>query len=451
MIGLMRRTAMKITNFEATGLDRLEAWLIRNSGNAKTALMLKQVLPTVNISFVLEEINRVHSMLICELKDSYVQQSQRYVMLTNDAYILPALDYSDEQQARNLTERAFSLYAAMSQLKAGDFKGRPKPEHYLHGIPIEDARYILPISAKTNVCITMSGDKLVNLFGLLNDKKYGDLLAAIRTELLQNLPPNLGKLLDHAIDSRDCSELVQDFYADYFSQITADDNLVLLERFGNLDMKVGFGAMTSTLKDTPSQAMARWGQDAPAKARGVVERVLGYGHDSIAEQARTTFGMLCSLVTYHQQLRHRLSQNYREELYALVQDKAREPKVPATVKQSRFYQAFCELVDEFKAFREFVAGKYGQDKALPFLLNCDQIKLIMSANARADISMLSDRTCTNAQWEIRELAIKKLKVLRSLSPVLYEKALPSCVLGKCKEGKLSCGQQLAVKEQFLHL
>ena len=65
--------------------------------------------------------------------------------------------------------------------------------------------------------------------------------------------------------------------------------------------------------------------------------------------------------------------------------------------------------------------------------------------------MLADRTCQNAQWEIRELAVKKVLELRKLSAVLYEKALPSCVQGNCREGKMTCGQAAKVREMFARL
>lgn len=440
---------MRITNFEATGFGRVIVWIDRNKDIAINEVSLIQVLKSINISFVLEDIDRVQSTLICELRDSYVQQSQRYVTMSKGAYIMPVLDHNDGMKAAELTEKAFDLYGRMSLLKEGDFKGRPRTEHYVHGIPIEDARYILPLSTKTNVCVAMSGDKLLEFFRLMNDRKYGTMFTSLCKELMSHLPVGLANLLPGDNDSGVCSDSVREFYEDYFSKITTENNLVLLEHFDNLDMKVGFGALTSTLKETPSQAINKWGQDAPVKAQDVVERVLGYGHDSIAEQARTTFGMMCSMVTYHQQLRHRLSQNYREELFVILQDKDRAPKVPETIKNSIFYQEFQNLVEEFKTFRLFIVTKYGDEKALSFLLNCDQLKLISSSNARADISMLSDRTCMNAQWEIRELAIKKLMLLRTLSNVLYEKALPSCVMGQCREGKLTCGLQAKVRAQFL--
>ena len=442
---------MRVANFEDTGLKRLEAWLERNKGNSTPVdeLSLMEVLRTVSISFILEGIDRVQSTLICELKDSYVQQSQRYVALSQDAYNLPALDENDDREGQSLFARAFHLYGQMSALKEGGFQGRPKEEHYLYGIPIEDARYILPLAAKTNISVAIAGDKLFAFFRLLRDQAYGNTFADLVAALAEFLPAGLAALLPDDFDSRPRQALAEDFYSEYFTRINDRDNVVFFDSFQDLTLKAGLGALTSTSKDPPSVILEKWGPDHPEKARGVVERVLGYGHESIAEQARTTFGLMCSMVTYHQQLRHRLYQNYREDLVALIRDTERAVKIPDSIRRSVFCPEFQRLADEFKAFRAAVERKYGADKALPFLLNCDQIRLITTSNARADAMMLKERTCMNAQWEIRDLARKKLACLRKRSPVLYEKALPSCVYGKCREGNLSCGRQTEVRNWFL--
>ncbi len=439
---------MRIENFEATGLERFASWLDRDGFAAPGMKTMRQALKSVNISFVLEGIDRVQSTLLCELNDSYVQQSQRYVALERDAYLLPELDAPDFERAVELTERAFSLYDEMSRLKEGEFKGRPKTEHYLYGIPIEDARYILPLSCKTNLCVTLSGDKLPEFFRLLHDRRYVRIFSGIENALAQLLPRKLVEVLRGEKDEAQDDALLQEFYHDYFAALDEKENLVLLEHFADLDLRVALGALTSTSKQTAAATREKWGEEASFKAKSLVKRVLGYGHDSIAEQARTTFGMMCSMVTYHQQLRHRLSRNQREELTALLEARNRQPKVPASVAASAFAADFCRLAEEFKEFRSRIAAKYGADKAFAFLLNCDQIKLIVSANARADVSMLAERTCMNAQWEIRELAIKKLRLLRTLSDVLYEKALPSCVSGACREGALSCGRANEVRREF---
>lgn len=438
---------MRITNFEEVGLDKLEEWIKKQGKDNIYKDDLKELLKYANVAFVLEGIDRVQSTLICELKASYVQQSQRYVTMKEDSYIIPKLKGEDYAKAKQLISKAFLLYDKMSKLKDSEIKGRPKAENYLYGIPIEDARYIIPLAAKTNISVAMSANKLLDLFYLFNDVRYENIFKDIKVEFVKLLPHNLGSLLMN-LNKKNNYDKEKSFYKTEFDKIDSKNNMVLLNSFKNLDLKVGVGAITSTHGKTPSEVMELWGNDGLKKAQEVTDRVLGYGHDSIAEQARTTFGMMCSMVTYHQQIRHRLSENYREELVDIITDSSREVIVPETIKKSAFYDEFMQIVSEFEDFRLYIARNYSSDIALSFLLNCDQVKLIISTNARIDVKMLSERICLNAQWEIRELSTKKLNELRKLSKVLYIKALPPCVYGKCKEGKLTCGKQVLMKEKF---
>lgn len=439
---------MKITNFEGPGLHNLALWIEENKEKIISEDIMKEILKTFNITFIAEGINRIQSTLLCELKDSYVQQSQRYVTMDKTSYEIPLLNKTDDIKAEQLIGKAFRLYGKMSQLKVGEFKGRPRMKNYKYGIPIEDARYILPLATKTNMSVTMTGDKLFNLFLLINDEKYFNLFGDFKKEITGCLPDALVKQLPAHHDSREKTEIIEQFYNGYMGTIDKDNNMIYIEGFENLDLKAGLGALTSTSSEAPSEILMKWGPDADEKAEGVIGRVLGYGHDSIAEQARTTFGMMCSMVTYHQQIRHRLSENHREDISNIITDTKRDVIIPPSIRKSEFYEEFSDLVNEFKDFRLYIMKEYGEDKALPFILNCDQIKLIISTNARIDSKMLADRICFNAQWEIRDLSVKKLKILKNLSGILYESALPSCIRGKCREGKLSCGRQNEMRRMF---
>lgn len=439
---------MRITNFESPGLHDLALWIEENKDKTINEDIMKEILKTFNITFVAEGINRIQSTLLCELKDSYVQQSQRYVTMDESSYEIPLLNETDNIRAKELIEKAFKLYGKMSELKEEEFKGRPKAGNYKHGIPIEDARYILPLAVKTNMSIAITGDKLYDLFALINDKKYLNLFDDFKREISNYLPNALLQQLPTYSDSREKTEIAGQFYNKYMEKIDEENNMVYIDGFENLDLKAGLGALTSTSAEAPSETLIKWGDNADEKARGVVKRVLGYGHDSIAEQARTTFGMMCSMVTYHQQIRHRLSENHRENISNIITDTKRDVVVPPSIKKTGFYEEFLNLADEFKEFRLYISGEYGGCKALPLILNCDQIKLIISTNARIDSKMLADRICFNAQWEIRSLAVKKLKILKGLSDILYETALPACVKGECREGKLSCGKQHEMRKMF---
>ena len=434
---------MKVTNFEATGLDLVEAFLAAHTVTEGT---LAEVLKTCNVAFVAEEINRLQSTLLCELRASYVQQSQRYVKVSADGYTLPELAAEDEAKARALMDEALSLYQEMTELLA-EKPGRPKMENYRYGIPIEDGRYILPLAVKTNISIAMSGEKLLDLFRLMQDERYSVLFAPMRQALLALLPPLLGQRLADLAQSTVDTLQTEAFYQKQLEQLSEEEPVKLLAAFDQMILKAGLGALTSTMSKPPSAVLADWGDAAVEKARGVAERVMGYGHDSVIEQSRATLGMRFSLVTYHQQVRHRLSSNYREDWDNLLQDHALV--VPPTIASSEFAERFNEVAAHFVQFRRAIKQKYSHGEHLYFLLNCDPIRVIIGANARIENGMLSERICNNAQWEIRALSVRKLYLLRQLSEELYKNALPPCVYGACPEGKLSCGQMNEVRARYL--
>ncbi len=436
---------MEITNYEGTDLLQVENFLQHHTNlEQKTVCTL---LKTCNVSFVLEGINRWQSTMICELKDSYVQQSQRYVTLDNDGYSLPELQEDDREKAEELVGRAFALYTEMSQLKE-DFKGRPKKEHYLYGISVEDARYILPLAVKTNLSVATTGDKLLDWFRMMNRPLDRQMFADVHDALLQVLPEMLGEWLDTQTYEYENDGVLNQFYQDDLDRITPKKPVVLLHTFAQPELKVGLGALTSTKAEPPSEVLQQWGTEAAEKAKGVTKRVLGYGHTSIAEQCRTTFGMMFSLVTYHQQVRHRLPSTFREPWLNILLEPERPPAIPQSVIDGGFEQQYRRLVQDMQRFQQRIAGHYRNGLWRYFLLNCQQVKIITSTNARMDCGILQERICCNAQWEINAIAVAKLEELRKLSDILYQYAVPSCVYGNCKEGKMTCGKAAQMREKY---
>ena len=203
---------MRIANYEAADLLTVDVFLQKRA--ALDRATVQELLKTCNISFVLEGINRWQSTMICELKDSYVQQSQRYVTLTADGYTLPSqLNEEDKARAEELIGQAFSLYEEMSRLN-GEFTGRPKPEHYLYGIPVEDARYILPLAVKTNISVATTGDKLLDWFRMLNRPLDREMFVDIHDALLALLPNTLGKWLDSQTYTYEDNGMMNQYYKD---------------------------------------------------------------------------------------------------------------------------------------------------------------------------------------------------------------------------------------------
>ena len=61
-------------------------------------------------------------------------------------------------------------------------------------------------------------------------------------------------------------------------------------------------------------------------------------------------------------------------------------------------------------------------------------------NIRTLLHFFEERCCNRAQWEIRHMAYAMLRICKDVAPNLFAKAGASCVRGKCKEGKMSCGK-----------
>jgi thymidylate synthase ThyX len=376
-----------------------------------------------------------------------------------DGYDYPALldRYPVEEnsyyfliEGKRLIAQAFDLYKRMSKLKDGvKPKGRPKIEDYEYGIPIEDARYILPLACKTNLVVSMSGTQLFDLLQLYKSKEYQKTINPIIEQLKHYILPSLiDYLLTFVPDATEQTALLRQYFEEKLSKITNEQNVVCFNSYKDPIVRIGVGAVTSTNANPPSVIYEKWGEQLKEKASQVSNRVMGYGHFGISEQSRTTFGLMMSLITYHQYIRHRLPLNHRESLYDILKDNDREVVVPKTIACSTFRREYLELVQRMKQFRLcLLEHEKFQEDALLFLLNCEQIKVLSSTNARMDCEIMRERLCMNAQWEIRNLYLKKLQFLYPTAPEVYQYAGPSCLRGGgCKEGKLSCNNPKIIKE-----
>jgi len=73
------------------------------------------------------------------------------------------------------------------------------------------------------------------------------------------------------------------------------------------------------------------------------------------------------------------------------------------------------------------------------LPNAAHTKIIVSMNARSLLNFFELRCCLHAQWEIRKLAWKMLKLVRQVAPTIFEKAGPPCkTRHECPMNKKDC-------------
>ena len=179
-------------------------------------------------------------------------------------------------------------------------------------------------------------------------------------------------------------------------------------------------------------------------------RVLASGHESIFEHAVYTFEVKgVSRALTHQLVRHRMasyaqqSQRYvdmSEAAYIIPEsiDKCLTPATPDGCPLNIEYVNAIRKCEE--VYRKLVNAGINPEDARYVLPNACTTNIVITMNARELRHFFAVRCCERAQWEIRELANKMLKICKEVSPTIFEDAGPSCVRdGFCREQR-SCGR-----------
>ena len=184
-----------------------------------------------------------------------------------------------------------------------------------------------------------------------------------------------------------------------------------------------------------------------------MKRVLGYGHESVIEHASFTFfaeGISRSLT--HQLVRHRIASYTQQSMryVDLTKSKAYFIRPQSVSKNDELVELFDDVMTRCKAAYDTLRKRGVPAEDSRFVLPiATQTKIAFTMNARELTHFFMMRCCLRAQWEIRELADKTLKICKSVAPSLFEDAGPSCVrLGYCPEGELTCGKLDQVQRAY---
>ncbi len=109
-----------------------------------------------------------------------------------------------------------------------------------------------------------------------------------------------------------------------------------------------------------------------------------------------------------------------------------------------------EIISIFKTTDKKLYSKLEKiaiENARYVLPNACETKIQVTMNVRALFSFFKERLCDRAQEEIRDMAFEMWKACMEISPTIFKYATPTCVNGKCKEGKMSCGKMLYYKQK----
>lgn len=224
------------------------------------------------------------------------------------------------------------------------------------------------------------------------------------------------------------------------------------------------------------------------KTASFVQMLSELGHQSPMEHASFTFGIEgISRACSHQLVRHRIA-SYSQQSQRYVDGNSFEFVTPPEIeKNSRAYAVYKEIIDmqsqaygkirnalvaekikesnpekEYSgtdeeimaAFQEENKAQYSafvkaaNEDARFILPNACTTKIICTFNVRSLENFFAHRCCNRAQWEIRMVAEQMLLLCLKAAPSLFKNCGPSCLFGKCPEGKMSCGKMQEVRKKY---
>lgn len=448
---------MKITNFNSYNLEKFVSMIetdnVFGSYNY-TEKQMREMLSPVSITFSLENINRMQSMLLCEQKFSYVHQSQRYVSLSKSIKpVVPKNMPSDlYHDGLEILDNVVMLYHQMTVLKDDAAnKKRHTKDDFKYGIPYEDARYMLPLCVPTNIAVTISGDQLIDLYDLFYN--YPIIMDDIRQELNRYIDR---VVVNHIMQFVHKSALpTNNIYKFDIQELYNNEhnNVSIIGHSKKGIYNAAYGALTSQNEKSPENIMNEWMSsdtiNVKEKCNELVNNVMSYGHKSIIEQMRNTSIMKCSLSTYHQVIRHRIQKIQRDNVLNLATADFKY-YIPESIKtHSHFAKSFHNVMKMYRNLFNTYGKKYSNEYLSVFLPNAAYICFVVNSNASHDNWIFRERLCLTAQTEIRELYDEKFHKLYVSAPDVYSRGLPPCVHGKgCKEGRMTCGHPEVLIEKY---
>jgi thymidylate synthase (FAD) len=173
----------------------------------------------------------------------------------------------------------------------------------------------------------------------------------------------------------------------------------------------------------------------------LVRFVIKSGHHSTTEHINFTFAIEgVSRALTHQLVRHRIaSYNQQSQRYVKFKDNFEYITPPSIKKDKDSREKFDRLISNIhNLYKELLDSGIEAEDARYILPNASETKIIVTMDGRELLHFFTVRCCNRAQWEIRELATKMLKLVKKIAPVVFEQAGPNCLRGPCPEGKFKC-------------
>lgn len=368
---------------------------------------------------------------------SFTVKSRRYVDFANLGYYIPHFE-SKAVQDKYIKHMDY-LYGEYQFLIDA-------------GIPKEDARFLLPYSLYSNFYCTLNARELINmLYAMIYGRgsSFPELKAIGESLLEQARRLTPGIFTDFEV-RRPAVQDVPVFNYKPDRELIKDEPAVELLGYTPEPSKAIARTALIEACNLPTSQIENIIADE-TECFEIIEKVIKSKRQRPLEAATFTFRINnVSLACLTHFARHRIQSLQVPPL--TLTDRTRHI-IPATVEaNSEVKERYCAAFVKTAALYEELKTDGIPEELLGYvLLSGNTLDIVTTINGRELLLFMKLRSCNRAQWEIRDFAVDMLKKLRAADNNVFKFYGPSCYVGKCPEGAMTCGKAAEINEFFKNM
>lgn len=353
---------------------------------------------------------------------SYTIKSGRYVNFSKAGFNLPD-EFTDEQKSK-IKSHYKEMFKIYDTFVAG-------------GIPVEDARFVLPYGLKTNIYMSLNARELIHVICTMiygRGKHYSEIYS-------------LGMQLKSQFDER-YPGLVEKSAKDYEGDLKNVLN-IKLEPAGKPEYVTHKTTLVSGSQNS-KELLDEFAKTCGYEKFDFKTTLKDDKLSKMLEHFSYTFKVEnFSLIILKHYTRHRIQSLSTSPLVSVAS--SNKFVMPESISANPEFKAIFEsaIKKNRKLYNMLLSQNLNPYLMIYVVPHATAINFISTLNARELLHFCNLRTCNRAQWEIRYLACNMLSLLKKTDSELFKCYGPSCyTYDFCPEGRLCCGKQAEMKTKF---
>lgn len=392
----------------------------------------------------------VEQTIIAERFSSFTIKSRREVDFSNVGFYIPNF-HNKEGEIHPDNKSIQQEYKKYMQSLFDSYEKLVK-----QGIPVEDARFVLPYCYHSNIIMGIDAHTLKDMIIKFTKTKYQNIeelreLGEKLYQIAKQEVPYIIPIIDAtpSKQSDDVEEYLNNNISKEKYQIIEQPKLLSYSQ--EVDASILISAIMRRYKYDYDQAKKVYDKlsENPNFQYELMKKIAFSSDKLELTQANFRFQIPLSYAILTHLTRHRTHD-------IIVPDFVPNPdlmqyKTPPTIKKEH-EDEYNNIFYQNQAMYEHFKNDYGirEEDLVYFTLSGNLINVITNMNGKTLEHILRLRECNKAQWETRQMAYGMHKEIKALDDAkIFEQILGStCITqGICNEGKECCGKVYTLKNK----